>query len=78
MEVSDAEGDLNYGGVAQEVSEKKNFSMWPRDCSCDILAKNVAAFYPCPKEKKILPEAKSKNYFIINSIGRGNFKAACY
>jgi hypothetical protein len=26
------EGDLNYGDVAHEVSEK-NFTMWLRDCS---------------------------------------------
>ena len=36
-------GDLNFGDLSQKVS-KKNFSMWPRDCSCYILAKNVAAF----------------------------------
>jgi hypothetical protein len=22
----------------------KNFSMWPRDCSCNILVKNMTAF----------------------------------
>jgi hypothetical protein len=31
MEDSDTEGDLNCGGLAQEISEEKNFSMWPRD-----------------------------------------------
>ena len=37
--------------------EEKNFIMWPRDCSCGSLVKNVAAFCPCPKN---LPEAKVK------------------
>lgn len=36
--------NLNYGGLAQEVSEKKNASVWPRDCSCAVLVTNVAAF----------------------------------
>ena len=44
---SGAECDLNYRDLAQEVSEEKNFSMWPRDCSCDNLVKNIAAFCPC-------------------------------
>lgn len=35
-EDSDAGGDLNCEVLAQEVSDKKNFSMWPTDCSCDI------------------------------------------
>jgi hypothetical protein len=38
MEDSDTAGDLNYGSLAQEDLEK-NFSMMPRDCSCDILLK---------------------------------------
>ena len=33
--------------------------MLPRDCSCDILVKKVAAFCPCPKN---LPEAKVKSF----------------
>jgi hypothetical protein len=36
MEDSGVEGDLNYGGLAQEVSEEKNVDIWPRDYSCDI------------------------------------------
>ena len=36
-QLNGAEGDLNCGGLAQEVSEEKNVSMWPRDYSCDIL-----------------------------------------
>ena len=46
---SHAEDDLNYQGLAQEATEKDNFSMLPRDCSCDILVKNLAAFCPCLK-----------------------------
>jgi len=45
MEDSGTEGDLNSGDPGQEVSEEKNLSMWPRDCSCDSLAKNVADFF---------------------------------
>jgi hypothetical protein len=37
MKDSDVEGDLNCKGLVQGISEEKNFSMWPRDCSCDIL-----------------------------------------
>jgi hypothetical protein len=37
---------------ALEVSEEKNFSVWPRNGFCNILVKNVAPFYP------YLPEAK--------------------
>jgi hypothetical protein len=36
MKDSGAEGDVNYGGLAQEVSGKKIISMWPRHCSCDF------------------------------------------
>ena len=48
MEDFVAEGDLNYADLAQEVSEK-NFRMWPRDCSYDMLVNSVAAFCPCLK-----------------------------
>ena len=41
MEDSGAEGDLNCGSLAQGVSEEKNFSMLPRELSCDILVKNI-------------------------------------
>ena len=36
--------------------------MLPRDHSCDILVKKVAAFCPCTK---ILPEAKVKSFGLI-------------
>jgi hypothetical protein len=39
-----AESDLNCKELAQEVSVKKNFSMWHKDCFCGSLVKNVAAF----------------------------------
>ena len=47
MEDFVAKDDLNCGSLALEVSE--NFNMWPRDCFCDILVTNVAAFRPCLK-----------------------------
>ena len=34
-----------------------NISKSPRECSCDTLVKNVAAFCPCPKN---LPEGELK------------------
>ena len=61
MEVSSAEGDLNCGRLAQEVSEK-SVSMWPRDCAYDILEKNMTAFHPCPR---FLPEANLKSFGLI-------------
>ena len=70
MEDCVGESDLNCVDLAQEVSVKKNFSMWPRDCFCDILVKNVvAAFCLC---LKILSEAKVKIY--INCIDQGSLK----
>jgi hypothetical protein len=39
-----AGGKLNCWGTPQEVSEGKNLSKWPRDHSCDILAKKMASF----------------------------------
>jgi hypothetical protein len=48
MEDFVAEIDLNCEDLAQEGSVE-NFNMWPKDCFCGILVKNVAAFYPCMK-----------------------------
>jgi hypothetical protein len=62
MEGIGAEGDLSCGSLALEVSEEKNFSMWPSDCTCDILMTNVAAFCPCLNS---LPEAKVKTFRLI-------------
>lgn len=64
IEDGDAEGYLNFRGLDQEVSEEKNFSRWPRDCSCDNLAKKVTAFCPWLKS---LPEARLKNLILITS-----------
>ena len=47
--------DSAEGSPAQDVSEAKNISKWLRVLSCDVLAKNVATFCPCPKD---LPEVK--------------------
>lgn len=58
MEDSVAGGDFNCVGLlAQEDSVVENFSMWPRDSSCDVLVKNMAAFCNCLKS---LPEARVK------------------
>ena len=40
----------------------KNFNMFPRYCSWDILVKNVAVLCPCLKS---LPEAKVKRFGLI-------------
>jgi hypothetical protein len=62
MEDFSDEGDLKSGVPVQEVSEEMNFSMMPRDCPCDILAKIVTAFCPCLKS---LPVAKIKRFRLI-------------
>ena len=63
MEDRGAKFDLmNWGArLPQDVSEK-NFSMLPRDGSCNNLVKNVAAFCLCPKS---LPEAKVKRFELM-------------
>ena len=61
MEDLVAEYDLSCADLAQEVSVE-NFRMWPRDCFCGILVKNVAAFGPCLKS---LPESKVKRFILI-------------
>ena len=40
----------------------ENFNIWPRDCFCSILIKNMAMFGPCLKS---LPEAKVKRLRFI-------------
>jgi hypothetical protein len=47
--------------LAQGVSVE-NFNMWPRDCFCDSLVKNVATFCPC---LKCLLQAKVKRLRLI-------------
>ena len=49
MEDGGAESNVDYDVLAQEVSKEKDISKWPRDCSCEISVKNMAAFYPYPK-----------------------------
>ena len=63
MEDFVAESDLNCAELAQKVSVKKNFSMWPRDCFCGILVeKNVANFCTCLKS---VPESEVKRLGFI-------------
>jgi hypothetical protein len=44
MEDIGSEGNFKSGDPFQYVSRKKNFSVFPRDHSNDMLAKDVAAF----------------------------------
>jgi hypothetical protein len=52
MEDCGAEGNVDTGGLAPDVLKESNINLWPRDCPCDILAKNVVAF--CPVQKVCL------------------------
>jgi len=54
------ESNLNCSIPAHNCSEKKD--VWPRDCFCCILGKNVAAFCHCPKS---VPEVKVKRFRLI-------------
>lgn len=49
--------NVDYGGLAQEVSERKHIFGWLRDNS-GILTNSVSSIYPCPK---ILPDCKSQS-----------------
>ena len=62
MEDIGAEVDLNCADLAQEISVENNFNMWHRDCLCDILVKNMAAFCHCLKS---LPETKVNRFRLI-------------
>jgi hypothetical protein len=62
VEDSAAENSLNYDSLAQEVSEGKNISKWPKYHPCDFLAKHSAAFCSDPKN---LPEAKLKSFELM-------------
>ena len=62
MEDSGAKSDLNCTGLDEDISEKKIFSREPRNHSCDILVKNVAAFCLWLKS---LPAAKMKSLKLI-------------
>lgn len=52
MQDSGTESNIDYESLVQEISEEKNISEWPRDCSHDILVKDMTAFCLCPKKKK--------------------------
>jgi hypothetical protein len=71
IEDSGAEGDLNCRNLAQEILGEKHISMWPSEHYCDILAKNVAAFSLCPKEKSTSGEIEE---LWISGFDRGNFQ----
>lgn len=51
MEDSSDKISRDYVGPNKEISEGCNINInnWPRNCSCNIFAKNVAAFCPCPE-----------------------------
>jgi len=57
-----AMSDLNCADLAQEVLVEKNVIVWPSDCFCCILVKNMGAFCPCLKS---VPEAKVKRLRLI-------------
>lgn len=48
LEDSTAESNVDYGGTTQEVYRGTILATWAGGHTCDILANNVAAFYPCP------------------------------
>jgi hypothetical protein len=50
MEDFVAKSDLNCADLAQEVSVERNFSIWHKDCFCDVLVKDVAVFLPLSEE----------------------------
>jgi hypothetical protein len=56
-----AEGDLNCGDLVQEVSEEKNVSKWPRECSSDVLVKDTTALALVQKKKKKKKKNQKKN-----------------
>lgn len=68
VENSATESNLGYGGPAQEGSEK-TISKCPRDCSCDILLKNMNAFCSCPKNL-----SETKLNFIAMALAQGTFR----
>ena len=67
-----AEIDLNCAELNQELSVESDFIMWPSNCFCGILIKDVGAFCPCLKS---LPEAKVKRFMLI-CINKGSFRRA--
>ena len=53
MDDSGTAGHLNYGTLAQVVSEK-NFCMLSRDFSWDNLVNNVTVLFPCVKSQRLM------------------------
>lgn len=62
MEGSSDEGNMDYGGLAQEVCEGNNIG----NHSCHILAKNATSFFSCSRNTL---EARLKS-FTISSIAK--------
>lgn len=62
MEGNCAENTVDSGGQAQEVSKGNDISNWATDHSCEILAKEVAAFCPCMKN---LSKIKLKSFRLM-------------
>jgi hypothetical protein len=65
MEDSGAESYMNSKDILALYVSEKNFSIWPRDSSCDILVKNVVAFCPYPRTQ---PEAKLKRFIRLIAL----------
>ena len=63
---------MNCRGSAQEVSEEKNIRILPRDCSCDILLKNVTVLCPC--QKKICLSAANLENLALTTLAERFFR----
>ena len=61
IENSKADSDVNYNSPAPVISEGKNISKCPKNNSCNILTKNVAAF----ALHKNLPEKKNEEFGLM-------------
>ena len=57
------DSNVDYDISGQETSGEKNSSKQPRGHSCDILGKNMAAFFSCLCPKP-LPEAKFEKFHL--------------
>ena len=60
--LEDSSAELICGWRDQEASEKHCVNMKSSDYSCNILVKNVAAFWPC---LKTLSQAKLKSSELV-------------
>lgn len=59
MKESGPEGYVNCKSSSPEDAEENDISIWPRDSSYDILARNISAFCHCCKN---IPKAQMKSY----------------